>query len=67
MDTPATLERIAAIIPLAPGWTRVGITAPDPRVRARATYAFAAFISEQLDAANPPASDPGQLPLPMRF
>ena len=59
---PADLERIVEIVATAPGWTRVGITAPDPRTRARATEAFAAFILDRLEDSVPVAL-PGQLTL----
>ena len=64
MDTPPTLDRLAEIIATAPGWTRVGISAPDPRTRERATDALAAFLVEQLDAQTP-AFDPRQVSLPL--
>ena len=65
MDTPPTLDRLAEIIATAPGWTRVGISAPDPRTRERATDALAAFLLEQLDRPGPPAFDQRQAALPL--
>ena len=65
MDTPPSLDRLAEIIATAPGWTRVGISAPDPRTRERATDALAAFLVEQLDDTRAPALDPRQVPLPL--
>ena len=61
---PADLERIVDILATAPGWTRVGITAPDPRTRARATEAFAPFILDRLDE-RAPVTLPGQMVLPL--
>ena len=51
MDASAPVERVAEIIATAPGWVRVGITAPDPRVRAAATDALAEFITTALDGS----------------
>ena len=65
MDTPPTLDRLAELIATAPGWTRVGISAPDPRTRERATDALAAFLVERLDAPPLIACDPRQAPLPL--
>lgn len=65
MDTSPTLDHLAELIATAPGWTRVGISAPDPRTRERATDALAAFLVDQLDAERSLGSDPRQVPLPL--
>lgn len=65
MDTPPTLDRLAEIIATAPGWTRVGISAPDPRTRERATDAFAAFLVEQLRETRVSPLDARQALLPL--
>ena len=65
MDTQPTLDHLANLIATAPGWTRVGISAPDPRTRERATDALAAFLVEQLDRSALPVHDPRQTPLPL--
>ena len=62
MDASPSLERVAEIIATSPGWVRVGITAPDPRTRAAATDALAAFITAELSGPEA-ALDAAQLAL----
>lgn len=57
-------EIVAAAIVSAPGWARVGITAPDPRMRIKAAETIAAHLAEY--AGEPlPVDDRKQLPLPL--
>lgn len=58
-----TPERIADLIQRSPGWVRVGITAPDARLRAEAASTLATIVYEHLDSPSPPTSDPRQLAL----
>lgn len=58
------LERLAELVATAPGWTRVGMIAPNPRTRARATEAFAAFLLDRLDERTPIVL-PEQMALPL--
>ena len=57
-------EIVAAAILSAPGWVRVGITAPDARMRVKAAETLAAHLREY--AGEPlPMKDRNQLPLPL--
>ncbi|KZE11099.1 MULTISPECIES: DUF6771 family protein [Sphingomonas] len=57
-------EMIAAAILSAPGWVRLGITAPDARMRVQAAETMAAHLREYV---GEPLSvqDRNQLPLPL--
>ncbi|MGW8188869.1 DUF6771 family protein [Sphingomonas hankookensis] len=55
---------IAAALLSAPGWARVGLTAPDSRLRVEAATTLAAHLREY--AGEPlPKQDRNQLPLPL--
>lgn len=57
-------EMVAAAILSAPGWVRIGITAPDPKMRVQAAEKLAAHLAEY--AGEPlPKQDRNQLPLPL--
>lgn len=57
-------EIVAAAILSAPGWVKVGITAPDARMRVQAAETLAAHLCEF--AGDPiPIQDHNQLPLPL--
>lgn len=57
-------EMVAAALLSAPGWARVGLTAPDSRLRVQAAETLAAHLAEY--AGQPLAvSDRNQLPLPL--
>lgn len=56
-------ERIADPIQRSPGWVRVGITAPDVRLRAEAASTLATIVYEHHDLPMPPTSDLRQLAL----
>lgn len=57
---PSTL---ASTILTAPGWVRVGITAPVQRIREQAAHELARAICETVHPAI--ADDRSQLPLPL--
>ncbi len=59
-DSAAT---IAAAISTAPGWARVGITVPNPRVRAAALDELGRHVAEILE--HPYQADDRQLGLPL--
>lgn len=63
MDTPSPLALAAAVL-TAPGWVRVGIAAPNERVREEAALALAARIVDTLDAPVVIVPD-GQMALPL--
>jgi hypothetical protein len=54
--------RVAETILAAPGWARVGITAPTSHIRVEAAFELARAIIESLPVAGEPAS-PDQLGL----
>lgn len=57
-------EIVAAAILSAPGWVKVGITAPDARMRVQAAETLAQHLAEY--AGEPlRVSDRNQLPLPL--
>lgn len=57
-------HRISEAILSAPGWVRVGIAMPDPRMRLKAADGLAAAIVEQLEREG--GQDPvEQLSLPI--
>ncbi|WP_076068140.1 DUF6771 family protein [Sphingomonas montana] len=56
-------RRLAEILCDSPIWTRLGLTAPDPRLRARAADRLAEYLAEEL--ARPDAPDVRQMVLPM--
>ncbi|WP_375381526.1 DUF6771 family protein [uncultured Sphingomonas sp.] len=56
-------DTIAAAISAAPGWARVGITVPDPRLRAAALEELARHVVASLDPPRP--RDDRQLGLPL--
>jgi len=57
-------ERLAAILLNAPALARLGLTVPDPRLRARAADKLAAAIVRKLEEPVP-IVDENQLPLPL--
>lgn len=54
---------IATTILCAPGWARVGITAPTETVRDAAAHELARTIIERIDGDQREVSSPDQLPL----
>lgn len=58
------VERIAEALEAAPGWVRVGITAPDQRLRHNAVTSLAEFLSERIEQPLP-VRDPRQMALPL--
>ncbi len=57
-------EMIAAALLSAPGWARVGLTAPDSRLRVEAATTLAVHLCEY--AGEPLVmQDRNQLPLPL--
>jgi hypothetical protein len=56
-------KELSAILLAAPGWARVGLTVPDPRMRERAADTLAATIIEKLRPDVVP--DVNQLRLPL--
>jgi hypothetical protein len=58
-----TPDRIADLLAHSPGWARVGLTAPDERLREQAAETLAAIVYENLDAPPMPCRDPRQLAL----
>ena len=63
MDTPSPLA-LASMLLAAPGWARVGITAPNERLRHDAALELATAIVEGLEKPQPIASE-GQMKLPL--
>jgi hypothetical protein len=59
--TPAVAPDISAAILSAPGWCRVGITAPSEEMRQRSAQELALAIVEHLNPSPADAAD--QLPL----
>ncbi len=55
--------QLTAAIQQAPGWARVGLTAPSERLREQAVLELATTISEYLTPASVP--DRNQLALPL--
>lgn len=60
MDRPDPAQ-IADVLLTSAGWARVGLTAPDERLRQQAAKELAVTIIEVLDP--PPRPDPRQLAL----
>lgn len=60
----ATTERLAELLQQAPGWARIGLTAPNPRIRGEATLELADYLAHGLDRPAP-ARDTAQLALPL--
>ena len=58
-----TPDRIAELLTSSPGWCRVGLTAPDEKMRAEAANALACIVFENLEAPSPPCKDARQLAL----
>ncbi|WP_254620871.1 DUF6771 family protein [Sphingomonas sp. CL5.1] len=56
-------KELAAILLAAPGWARVGLTMPDPRLRERAADTLAATIIEKLRREALPDINQFRLPL----
>ena len=56
-------RQLAAILAESPIWARLGLTAPDPRLRARAADRLAEYLASEL--ARPDAPDLRQLVLPI--
>lgn len=63
MNTPSPLI-LATMILHAPGWCRVGITAPDERMREEAALELGAFLIDQMEHPVPLIPE-GQMPLPL--
>ncbi|WP_308419305.1 DUF6771 family protein [Sphingomonas prati] len=57
-------RRPPKILRESPIWTRLGLTAPDPRLRARAADRLAEYLTAEL--ARPDAPDIRQLSLPIQ-
>lgn len=55
-------RQLSEAIMMAPGWARVGLTMPDPRMRQKAADEMANSIVERL-SDYPAISDPDQLNL----
>ncbi|KPF52760.1 hypothetical protein ABIC78_004261 [Novosphingobium sp. 1529] len=53
------LDIMADAILEAPGWVRIGITAPSPSLREDAARVLAGAIAERLQAASPKAEQLG--------
>lgn len=49
MPVDLVAERVAHLLQTAPGWCRVGLTAPSAAVRERATRELATLIAARLD------------------
>lgn len=64
MDTPSPLI-LAAMILHAPGWCRIGITAPDERMREEAALELGAFLIDRMIDAPPVIVPEGQMALPL--
>lgn len=63
MDTPSPLT-LASMILTAPGWVRVGITAPVERIRQEAALELATVIVAGMDKSAVTVPD-GQMALPL--
>ncbi|WP_308462169.1 DUF6771 family protein [Sphingomonas citri] len=63
MDTPSP-QALASAVLIAPGWVRVGIAAPSPRLREEAALALANRIVDRLEKPQVVVPD-GQLALPL--
>lgn len=59
-----TREIVAVAILSAPGWARIGITAPDARMRVQAAETIAKHLPEYAGDTQP-VDDRKQLPLPL--
>ncbi len=57
-------QRLADALLTAPGWTRVGLTAPNPRVRQRAVSGLADHLCDHLSKPGV-VEDRAQLHLPL--
>ncbi|WP_198350751.1 DUF6771 family protein [Sphingomonas prati] len=57
-------RRLAEILRESPIWARLGMTAPDPRLRARTPDRLAGYLTAEL--ARPDAPDIRQLSLPIQ-
>lgn len=58
-------NRVAETILTAPGWARVGITAPAPHVRTDAAHELARVIVAAIEAGGVGAPAPDQPALPL--
>lgn len=65
MPDTFTPTRIAELLAGSPGWCRVGLTAPDPRMRACAAEELAEIVFAKLHEPPPPTSDARQMALPI--
>ncbi|UVO49656.1 hypothetical protein M0208_03700 [Sphingomonas sp. SUN019] len=63
MDMPSPFM-LAQMVLSAPGWARVGITAPDERLREEAALELGTLIADRLERPFVIVPD-GQLPLPL--
>lgn len=61
MDTPSPPLALASLVLAAPGCVRVGIAAPNPRIREAATLELSALIAERPVEVSPE----GQMALPL--
>ncbi len=63
MDTPSPLS-LAHMVLSAPGWVRVGITAPNERIREEAALELGAYLIDRM--AHPaPIEAEDQMTLPL--
>lgn len=67
MPPAITPERIAQLITEAPGWARVGLTAPKERLRDAAAGALGLWVWERLERPPSAEEDAEQLTLPLTF
>lgn len=65
MSAPASSEQIVALLETAPGWCRVGLTAPSAQLRTQAVRELAAYIATGLVPSAEGAPDSRQLALPI--
>lgn len=61
----ASPARIAQLLTEAPGWARVGLTAPTERVRHAAAETLGRWVSDRLDKPERPGPADGQRELPL--
>lgn len=63
MDTPSPVA-LASMVLAAPGWVRVGIAAPNARMREDAAIELGALIADWIEQPTPVALE-GQFALPL--
>lgn len=62
MQPTITPQRVAQLLTEAPGWARVGLTAPTARLRDAAADELGKWVCERLEGCE---EDAGQLALPL--